>query len=213
MQELIEEIHQALLPGAQVESVQPYDPVVVHQLPFPWQLLGTGNYAAVVTHPDYPEVVVKIYAPGRPGHLEEVKVYRHLGQHHSYSHCFHAEANYLILKRLHGVTLYDCLHQGIKIPPQVIQDIDDALAYARSKGLNPHDVHGKNLMMQGNNGLVVDVSDFLKPEMCHAWQDLKRAYYILYRPLSSRLPLRLPYAILDGIRGAYRIYRQMTKRL
>ncbi len=190
---LLESIHQELLPGLKIESVEPHNPVVVHHLPKPWQLLGRGNYAAVVYHPDYPEQVVKIYAPGRPGFLEEVEVYRRLGSHPAFSECLYAVEGFLVLKRLHGVTLYDCVHQGLPIPEQVIRDIDQALDYARERGLHPHDVHGRNVMMLDGKGLVVDVSVFLDEETCSKWNNLKRAYYLLY----------LPYNFIRIIPGQY----------
>lgn len=203
---LIESIHQELLPNLQLESVAPHDPVVVHYLPPPWQLIGMGNYAAVFSNPDYPTLVVKIYAPGRPGFEEEVEVYRRLGSHPAFSECFYAADSFLILKRLHGVTLYDCIHQGIPIPKQVIQDIDKALDYARDRGLLPHDVHGRNVVMYEGRGLVVDISDFLHEDPCNKWSNLKKAYYWLYLPLLSPLRLRVPYFALDGVRKGYRLF-------
>jgi hypothetical protein len=185
--------------------------VVVHYVPAPWQTLGCGNYAAVFSHPDETEVVVKVYAPGRSGCVEEVEVYRRLGSHPAFSECFHAGENFLVLKRLHGVTLYDCMHKGLKIPRQVIQDIDQALDYARDRGLFPHDVHGRNVMMSQGHGLVVDVSDFLHREACSAWDDLKKAYYWFYLPVLSPLGLRLPYFLLDGVRASYRLLRRVRR--
>lgn len=212
MNRLIESVHQQLLPGFQIESVDPHDPVKVRHVPKPWKLLGTGNYAAVVYHPDYPDQVVKIYAPGRPGFEEEVEVYRRLGSHPAFSECLYAGDNFLVLKRLHGVTLYDSMHLGKRIPKQVIRDIDSALDYARSRGLHPHDVHGRNVMMLGGRGLVVDVSDFLHEETCSKWNDLKRAYYWLYRPILSPLRIRVPYFVLDIVRKSYRLLRRLTSR-
>lgn len=75
MSSLVESIHQELLPGLWIESLEPYNPVVVHQVRTPWLLLGTGNYAAVLYHPSYPDLVVKLYAPGRLGLAEELEVY------------------------------------------------------------------------------------------------------------------------------------------
>ncbi|GAB4238854.1 MAG: serine/threonine protein kinase [Elainellaceae cyanobacterium] len=209
---LIKSIEQELRPGLQIASIDPYNPVVVHHVPQPWKLLGAGNYAAVFYHPHYPDQVVKVYAPGRPGLEEEVEVYRRLGSHPAFSECLFAGENFLVLKRLHGVTLYDCVHLGLVIPPQVIQDIDRALDYARQQGLHPHDVHGRNVMMAEGRGLVVDVSDFLHEEECSAWDDLKRAYYKVYVPLLSRLELRMPYFALDGVRAGYRFYRRLFMR-
>ncbi|OKH60799.1 serine/threonine protein kinase [Scytonema sp. HK-05] len=212
MNRLIESVHQELLPRLQIESVHPHNPVEVRHVPKPWQLLGRGNYAAVVYHPDYPNLVVKIYAPGRPGFFEEVEVYRRLGSHPAFSECLYAGDGFLVLKRLHGVTLYDCMHRGLRIPKQVIRDIDSALDYARQRGLHPHDVHGRNVMMLQGRGLVVDVSDFLHQETCSKWNDLKRAYYWLYRPLLSPLRLRVPYFVLNVVRRSYRFLRRLASR-
>jgi hypothetical protein len=163
----------------------------------------------VFGHPQYTSVVIKIYAPQRSGWAEEVEVYERLGSHAAFSQCLYAEPNWLILKRLYGTTLYDCLHLGIKINDRVIEDIDRALEYAISRGLYPHDVHGRNVMMSENRGLVVDISDFLTREPCNAWQDLKRAYYWLYRPFFAWHSLRVPYFILDLVRKSYRLIRNL----
>ncbi|MBW4627730.1 MAG: serine/threonine protein kinase [Brasilonema octagenarum HA4186-MV1] len=213
MNRLIESVHQDLLPRFQIESVDPHDPVKVRHVPKPWQLLGAGNYAAVVYHPDYPEFVVKIYAPGRPGFSEEVEVYRRLGSHPAFSECLYANDGFLILKRLHGVTLYDCMQRGLRIPKQVIHDIDQALDYARKRGLHPHDVHGRNVMMYKGRGLVVDISDFLHEEACSKWDDLKKGYYWLYRPFLSPLGIRIPYFVLDVVRRSYRFLIRLVSRL
>ncbi|MBD2432667.1 MULTISPECIES: serine/threonine protein kinase [Fischerella] len=207
--QLIETVHQELIPKLQIESIDPHDPVKISYLPHPWQQLGAGNYAAVVYHPDYPNWVVKIYAPGRPGFEEEVEVYRRLGYHPAFSECLYAAEGFLILKRLHGVTLYDCIHRGLRIPKQVIKDIDEALDYARKRGLYPHDVHGRNVMMYHGRGLVVDISDFLQEEKCSKWNNLKRAYYWLYRPIFSPLRIRLPYFVLDIVRKSYRFFGKL----
>lgn len=213
MEPLIKAIQHDLLPGLKIESIDPHNPVVVHQLPTPWLLVGSGNYAAVFCHPDHPDQVVKIYAPGRPGFEEEVQVYQQLGIHPAFSRCLYAEAPFLVLKRLYGITLYDCLHQGLPISKQVIRDIDDALAFAQRRGLHPHDVHGRNVMMHQGRGLVVDISDFLNPGSCSAWSDLKRAYYWIYRPLLAPLKIQVPYRVLDWVRACYRQFRRLTAPL
>ena len=207
---LAELIRRALLPELRVRSLTPHDPVVVEHLPAPWGVIGRGNYAAVLHHPDFPRLVAKVYAPGRRGFEAEREVYRRLGEHPAYSECFVAESGFLVLRRLHGVTLYDAVHRGLPIEERVIRDIDGALEYARDRGLHPHDVHGRNLMMHEGRGLVVDVSDFLEEEDCTHWEDLKRAYYRVYRPLVVRLRLRVPYFALDLVRLGYRLFRRVA---
>ena len=183
---------------------------MARHIPAGWHLLGRGNYAAVLYHPDYPELVVKVYAPGRPGFEAEREVYRRLGAHPAYSECVYAADGFLVLRRLHGVTLYDSVAQGLPIPARVIEDIDQALGYARSRGLHPHDVHGRNVMMEDGRGLVVDVSDFLKEEDCTKWEDLKAGYHRVYRPLLMPLRLRVPYFALDLVRLGYRLFRRIA---
>lgn len=212
LNKLIASIYQELLPNLKLSSIHHHHPVVVHQVLKPWQLLGTGNYAAVFYHPAYSDLVIKIYAPGREGWSEEVEVYRRLGEHPAFSKCFYAQDNFLVLQRLYGITLYDAMHQGLAIPHQVIKDIDLALEYARSRNLNPHDIHGRNVMMSSEGkGLVVDISDFLKSEPCTLWSDLKKAYSWLYIPLFSWHRLPLPYFMLDLVRVSYRTWRRLFR--
>ncbi|MED4604323.1 serine/threonine protein kinase [Paenibacillus validus] len=206
---LIECIEQELLPGLRIASEREHEPVTVYEVPGPWRTLGVGNYAAVLLHPAWPDWVVKVYAPGRPGLEEEAEVYRRLGRHPAYSECLHAGAGYLVLRRLTGITLYNCMRRGIPIPRQVIEDIDEALKYARKQGLNPHDVHGKNVMQQDGRGKVVDVSDFLKEEPCEMWDDLKRAYYRFYFPWVRRV--EFPDFLLNSVRKGYRVWKKCKR--
>jgi len=211
MERFVELIYEELLPGIRVESPDPHEPVVVEELSKPWKVLGRGNYAAVVVHPDYPDRVVKLYAPGREGWEDEVEVYRRLGEHVAYSRCLHADETrkFLVMKRLYGKTLYECVLKGVRIPRRVVEDIDEALEYARERGLNPHDVHGKNVMVtKDGRGVVVDVSDFLKAEPCEMWDDLKKAYYRIYLPFLHDRPVPVPGALMNGVRKGYRFLRK-----
>ncbi len=201
---LISHIEQDLLPNLRLRSVYPHDPIVVDHSPAGWQLLGTGNYAAVFAPPESDGFVVKVYAPDRPGLREETEVYRRLGQHPGFGACAHAGETFLILKRLEGTTLYDCMQQGIWIQSQIIRDVDRALAYARSRGLHPHDVHGRNVMIVQDRGVVVDVSDFLDTSPCRTWSHLKWAYYWIYRPFIKGLRLRISRRGMDRLRWFYR---------
>jgi hypothetical protein len=207
--DLLERIERELLPQLSLRSVHPHDPVRVETLPSPWQTLGSGNYAAALLHPRHPELVVKVYAPGRPGLAQEAEVYRRIGSHRAYSRCFHVGSGYLVLQRLHGITLYECLRRGVLIPAQVIADVDAAIAHAQRHGLQGHDLHGRNVMLHRGRGLIVDISDFLNPDPCTAWRDLRWAYFWLYRPVILPLRLRAPGSLLDAVRRGYRLYRRL----
>lgn len=211
LKQLIALTEQTLLSDLELSSIDPGDPVRVDESPEGWKLLGAGNYAGVFMNHDYPDIAVKVYAPGREGWESECEVYRLIGNHPAFSACYYAgEHNgfyYLILRRLKGKTLYRCIIEGVPIPSRVITDIDQALDYARSRGLHPHDVHGKNVMVTDGRGLVVDVSDFLKEEPCSMWEDLKRAYNRIYMPFMSKNPVPVPEWVMNGVRKGYRFMR------
>ncbi|PWW02829.1 protein kinase-like protein [Paenibacillus cellulosilyticus] len=214
---IIEWTEQELLPQLAIRSEHPGEPIRVDRYPQHSKLLGAGNYAAVFvpSSDDMDQYAVKVYAPGREGWEEEVEVYRRIGDHPAYSCCFHAaETNgvkYLVLRRLSGKTLYNCILEGELIPERAISDIDEALDYARSRGLHPHDVHGKNVMVSGGRGLVVDISDFLKVEPCMMWDDLKRAYTRIYKPFLSKRPVAIPEWVMNSVRRGYRFIRSSSK--
>lgn len=206
---LVDHIKCDLLPHLHVASINPRDPVKVYALPSPWEIVGTGNYAAVFSHPRFPDLVVKIYAPGRSGIESEIEVYQHLGEHPAFSQCFYSEVPFLILKRINGITLYDCVHEGIFIPEQVILDIDAALEYAKQRGLRPHDVHGRNVILSHGRGVVIDVSDFLHQGLiARSWIDLRWAYYAIYQPVIARFSWRVPYSLLNLVRKCYQLFRK-----
>jgi len=212
MNEFVQKIEQELLPSLILISNSPFDPVQVVSLPSPWKVIGCGNYAAVFGHPSFDHVVVKVYAVDIEGIKEEKKVYEQLGEHPSYSHLYASGDTYLVLKKIKGITLYDAIHRGIYIPERIIKDIEEGLSYAEKKGLRPHDVHGKNIMMDKEKGYIVDVSDFYKTDTCRKWKDLRKAYYKIYLPLFSKITLPVPYFMLNWIRKGYRLYRQYKKR-
>lgn len=212
-EEFISIIDKKLRTNIVIKSIDSEDPVVVNNIPGSWMLLGCGNYAAVFTHKDFEDYVVKIYAEGRLGLKEEVEVYKAIGNHPAYSYLVYHTEEYLILKRIKGITLYNCFMRGIKIPPQIIKDIDEALKYARKRGLYPHDVHVKNIMMVENRGVVVDVSDFKHKEYCSLWDDFKKAYYKYYLPLLYKFTIPIPKFILNLIRKSYRAYKKLKERI
>jgi hypothetical protein len=209
LQHLVERF---LLPQMTIDADEEGDPVDVHHIPQPWQIVGKGNYAVVVTHPEYKQLVVKIYADPEEGLSEEVAVYKALGKHEAYSEMYAYGTTYLILKRLQGYTLYDCVIKGIRVEKQVFADVEAALEYARMVGLYPHDVHGKNLIMHEGRGFVVDVSDFYKNEYCSMWDDLKKAYERFYLKTLYRLPIPIPAWLMNAVRKGHRAYRRRLRR-
>lgn len=195
-----------LVNNISIISINPYDPVLVENIPEEWSLIGRGNFAAVFTHPSLVGKVVKVYAENRKGIEEEISVYRQLREHASFSNLEDYGDRYLVLKKLVGITLYQAFKAGIYVPQTVIADVDNAISYAKSQGLNPTDIHGKNIIMNGGRGYIVDVSDFLKPYSCPKWNHFKKVYYYFYFPLFKKIHLSLPYWFLERIRKGYQSY-------
>ncbi len=178
----------------------PNEPYRIDSTPSGWHVLGTGNYAAVFYHDNAPDLVVKMRLFESQDESvvtrefdEEKEVYARIGEHHSFSRCDYAVFPFLVLKRLYGITLYHALAQGKRIPQLVIDDINEGLTYARSRGLHPHDVHIKNVIMHEGRGYVADISDFLKTDYCRLWDDCMRFYRYVYRPFVY--PLALPLRV------------------
>ena len=142
----------------------------------------------------------------------KIDVYKKLGTHESYSTLITYGDSYLVLKKLEGITLFDAVVRGIQIPKLVIDDIDQGLEYARSVGLNPFDVHGKNVVMFEGRGYIVDVSDFYKQGYCRKWDDLKKAYNKIYLPYLYKYHPTIPFFFVNGVRKGYRLYRRMKKK-
>jgi hypothetical protein len=202
-------IEEELLPNITLNAENEFDPIEVTNLSHSWKTIGNGNYAAVFFHKSQPDWVVKVYGRSHQEMEKEIDVYKKIGDHEAFSKLYAYGENYLVLKRLKGITLFNAVIKGLPIPESVIKDIDHALKYAISVGLNPYDVHGKNVVMNDNRGFVVDISDFYKQGYCSKWDDLKKAYKKLYKPLIYRFHPPIPLFIMDGVRKGYRKYKRL----
>lgn len=200
-----------LLPNIKLSTEGPFDPIIVNNFSNTWKTIGSGNYAGVFLHHSNPKWVVKVYGRKPEELKKEVEVYKKLGNHQSFSSLIDYGENYLILKRIDGINLFDAVIKGVPIPKSVIKDVDEGIVYARAKGLNPFDVHGKNVVMSDGRGYIVDVSDFYKQGKCRKWDDLKKAYYKIYLPFIYKYRLRIPFFIVNSVRKGYRLYRKIKK--
>ncbi|MGG5252868.1 serine/threonine protein kinase [Neobacillus sp. SM06] len=212
LNEYLHEVETELLMQIDLYSENPFDPIVVRNHSTKWKTIGNGNYAAVFVHEAKPEWVVKVYGRNPEELQKEVSVYEKLGNHKSFSRLYAYGERYLILKRLEGITLFNALIRGVKIPESVIRDVDHGLAYARSVGLNPYDIHGKNVVMNNGRGYIVDVSDFYKSGYDSKWNDLKKAYYRIYKPFIRKWHPPIPFVVVDGIRRGYRFYKRAKRK-
>jgi hypothetical protein len=143
----------------------------------------------------------KKYAKDKIGKVEvEANVYQILGDSHFFSTCFASRDDYLILGYEEGKTLFDCVLQGIHIPKQVINDVEDAREYVRMKGLNPLDFHLKNILLQNRRAKILDVSEYMQSSMDYRWEHLKRGYEQHYHLIDGK---PISFWLLETIRKRY----------
>ncbi|BBP91193.1 hypothetical protein BsIDN1_48110 [Bacillus safensis] len=84
----------------------------------------------------------------------------------------------------------------------MIEQVDDALEEAREKGLNPSDIHLRNLILTKEGRIrVIDVARFTQTKACHQWDDLKTAYAYYQKPF---FPKKAPRLWLEVIAYLYK---------
>lgn len=177
------------------------EPVSIFGVAEGFRCIGVGTDAAVFQSAANPEFAFKVYAEGKGDKLEaEAEVYEQIGSSPYFSSCYSKDDRLLVLKYETGPTLFDCLLQGIYVPKQVIQDVEDARVYIRQIGLNPRDIHLKNILLQNGRAKLLDVSEYIKPGNDFRWEHLRKAYEEYY-PIIDGKPV--PFWLLDTIRKWY----------
>lgn len=163
--------------------------------------IGIGTDAAVFLLKELPGYAFKIYSELSQDKIEaEVAVYERLRGCPYFPVYYGRGAHYIVISHEEGPTLLDCLIQGIPVPEQVIQDVEDARTYVRSQGLNPRDIHLKNVLLQGERAKVLDVSEYIKDGNDNRWEHLVWAYRTIYPRISGK---PIPARILDTIKKWY----------
>ncbi|MGN1402484.1 MAG: hypothetical protein ACI4XL_13400 [Bacillus sp. (in: firmicutes)] len=108
---------------------------------------------------------------------------------------------------IEGITLFDCLSKGISIESQYIEEIDRVLSMAEHRGLNPSDIHLRNILLTKDKEIkLIDVARFRQRKSCRQWDDLKTAYFKAYR--RRFFPKKLPVRLMNAIVAIYK--KQMT---
>jgi len=190
--------------ACRIVSKHAQDPVRVLAHPAHWRCVGIGTSAAVFQPQDHPLLAVKVYAPPFVHEAEEEGgIYEQLGDTAYFPTYYGRGDNYLLLAYRPGKNVYDCLVAGEHIPEQVLHDVEAAIAYARERGLNPSDLHVKNIMVYEGRGYVVDPSKYRRTKDCKRWDALKSAYYDYYLDL-YRPGRTCPAWILETIRKWYK---------
>ncbi|OCS84577.1 serine/threonine protein kinase [Caryophanon tenue] len=178
--------------------------------------MGVGTDAAVFRSTSAPQYVYKVYAQEEVRKAAiEAAVYAQLGDAPYFATCVAATDTFLVLSYEPGKTLYHCLLEGIHIPKSVIEDVEEARDYIRSKGLNPRDIHLKNIVLQNGKAKILDVSEYVVDGNDFRWDYLKQGYAQYYHYIDgNRVPLRIVQAVQNRFnehRGNSYSYEEFAK--
>lgn len=177
------------------------DPVTISGFSEGLHCIGIGTDAAVFTFDSTPGYAFKVYSELALEKKEtERSVYERLEGLPFFPRFYGVGMHYLVMSHELGVTLRDCLLQGIPIPEQVINDVEEARGLVRSRGLNPRDIHLKNIILQNGRAKVLDVSEYVKEGDDHRWDHLVWAYHAFYQSLKDK---EIPAWVLDSIKSGY----------
>jgi predicted Ser/Thr protein kinase len=166
-------------------------------------LIGTGRSAYVFKMKDK-DLALKVYFPHKKSiAIEEARIYRKLQHIEYYPTLYDGGDNYIVIDFIEGHTLFQCLQKGIYVPEKKFKEISKALKRAEEVGLNPSDIHLKNIILTSSEEIkVIDVARFMQQERDNQWKDIERAYFQVYSKYD--LPKKIPTFILNLISFIYK---------
>jgi hypothetical protein len=166
-----------------------------------FECIGVGTDAAVFRFFQMPHLAFKVFSDDKLDKKTlETEVYLKLGRSEYYPEYYGSGSNFLVISYEEGITLHDCLLKGIHIPQQVVYDVDNARHYASQKGLNPRDIHLKNILLHEGRAKILDVSEYMKSGNDNRWQYLKDGYHEYYHLIAGKA---IPLWILETVRKWY----------
>ena len=166
-------------------------------------LVGTGR-SAYVFRIESSNKVIKIFFP-RFVHVakEEAEIYKELQGIGYYPTIYDSGINYIVMDFIEGLTFFECITHGKKITPHHIYEVDYALSLAIDRGLNPSDIHLRNIFITSQGEVkLIDVARFRQKKDCTQWHDIKKAYYQLY--YKRLFPKKIPAPLLNSVAFLYK---------
>lgn len=167
------------------------------------KLVGMGR-SAFVYRIQSTDMAMKIFFPSHVHWAqEEGAIYRELKGIPYFPSIYQVGPNYLVLDYIEGDTLFEYLRKGIVISEEKVKEVDKALSIARERGLNPSDLHLRNIIITSKGEVkIIDVARFRQNKNCRQWDDLKTAFYRFYH--LPFFPKKIPAFILNLISSLYK---------
>ncbi|WP_102264974.1 protein kinase family protein [Mesobacillus jeotgali] len=194
--------HYKHLADSVVYSTRGLKAALIHKAPS-LKLIGEGR-SAFAFRINGTNLVLKVFFPQfEKVAEEEAGIYKELAGNPFFPTLHEAGSNYLVMDYVRGMTLYQCLVNGMPIAAGYIDEVDHALKLVREKGLNPSDIHLRNIIITPEDEVkLIDVARFRQAKQCSQWEDLKSAFYKYYR--HERFPKKMPEPAMNLIAYFYK---------
>lgn len=167
------------------------------------RLIGEGRSAFAFRISGTDLVLKVFFPPFERIAAEEAEIYKELKGNPFFPALYDSGCNYLVIDYVQGTTLFNCLVKGIPIASRHIKEVDDALQLAREKGLNPSDIHLRNIIVTPKGDVrLIDVARFRQTKKCSQWDDLKIAFYKFYK--HKRFPKKVPEYAMNLVAFFYK---------
>ncbi|GKV65751.1 MULTISPECIES: protein kinase family protein [Sporosarcina] len=146
------------------------------------RLIGTGR-SAFVFKVTSTNKAMKVFFPNLAYiSIEEAEIYQSLQGIHYFPSIYETGSNYIIMDYIEGYTLFECMTYGVVITADHIKEIDYALSLASAAGLNPSDIHLRNIFITSDGNIkLIDVARYRQMKKCRQWSNLKKAHRQFYR--------------------------------
>lgn len=167
------------------------------------ELIGTGR-SAFAFRIKGTDKAIKLFFPAF-SHLakEEAEIYKILQDTDYYPSVFASGPNYIVMDYIEGWTFFECMSSGKLITPTHQEEIEHALSLAKARGLNPSDIHLRNIFITTMGKIkIIDVARYRQKKDCRQWTDLKKAYHQFYR--KRLFPKKCPVLLLNSIAFLYK---------
>ncbi|WP_025786365.1 serine/threonine protein kinase [Sporosarcina sp. D27] len=167
------------------------------------KLIGTGRSAFVFKVKSL-NIAIKVFFPDSTYIAkEEAEIYKTLQDISYFPYIYEAGVNYIVMDFIDGYTLFECMTHGKIITSDHIKEIDYALSLASDLGLNPSDIHLRNIFITSNDEIkLIDVARYRQLKDCRQWSNLKKAHRQFY---SKRYFLKkVPIPFLNFVAFLYK---------
>lgn len=167
------------------------------------ELVGVGR-SAFVFRIIATNIAIKVYYPDLIFVAqEEAEIYQLLQGIDYYPILYDSGVNYIVIDFIEGDTIFENVTLGNEITAAQVKEIDLALSLASNKGLNPSDIHLRNIIITPNGDIkIIDVARYRQSKECMRWNHLKKFHRQFYR--KRYFPKKLSARLLDGIGILYK---------